>query len=170
MSEFDERQFVARVCAELDASLDRLSPGVRARLQADRQQALERINGTAEGEAGLLAAVRSERPADAALSTDVQDRLDEIRRQALSRLPADKPRHSGWQTWLGNGWPVAAGMVAASFVLVTAVTSFIDPGAEESLLGEQDLLLVASAEDIELYENLDFYLWLAESGFVDLDL
>ena len=59
--------------------------------------------------------------------------------------------------------PVSA--FATACVLVTVATLFFQfPEQPTGELAEADILLFASSDEIELYDNLEFYLWLAENG------
>jgi hypothetical protein len=52
--------------------------------------------------------------------------------------------------------------------MVTVVSLFYVSSRPAGILSlEEEISLIASAEDIELYENLDFYLWLDENGIPD---
>ena len=65
-----------------------------------------------------------------------------------------------------NSFSLPVGMIATACLTVTVVTLFYtssNPGSEFSV--DDELLLIASADELELYENLDFYLWLEETGF-----
>ena len=58
---------------------------------------------------------------------------------------------------------VTAGGLATLAILVVAVSLWISPVHTPSpVKGDDDLDIVASGEQIELYEDLDFFLWLAE--------
>jgi hypothetical protein len=53
--------------------------------------------------------------------------------------------------------------------MVTAISIFyVNSRPTGTLTLEEEIDLVAAAEDIELYENLEFYLWLAENEFLTL--
>ena len=59
-------------------------------------------------------------------------------------------------------------MVATACVLVTVVSLvYVNGNSSGNLSLDDELVLVASADDLELYENLDFYLWLDENGFAN---
>ncbi len=56
-------------------------------------------------------------------------------------------------------------MAATACVMVTVVSFFYVSSRPTGILSlEEEIGLIASADDIELYENLDFYLWLEENG------
>ena len=77
-----------------------------------------------------------------------------------------------WQSlvsrFFAGGFPVTASMVATACVLVTVVSLvYVNGNSSGNLSLDDELVLVASADDLELYENLDFYLWLDENGFAN---
>jgi len=60
-------------------------------------------------------------------------------------------------------------MLATTCVMVTAISIFyVNSRPAGTLTLEEEISLVATAEDIELYENLEFYLWLAENESLTL--
>lgn len=181
MSRRSDEQLVALICAELDRLCAMPDARLQSRLDNARQQALQHgsLSSGAEEQAWAVAA-RTALDQEGELPPEVASRLDAIRSAALSRLasaPTPASTDSGritassrhWQAWLSavrQRWQFPAGMVATGIVLVTAI-SLLEPLPSTDILStEQELALLASAEDIELYENLDFYLWLADRGFV----
>ena len=80
-------------------------------------------------------------------------RLNQSRQAALQQL--EKKRHvKSWQLWVP-----ASGLVAA--VLLTSVFLF---KAEEIAVstGIDEIEIIASNDGMDMYEKLDFYMWLAE--------
>lgn len=163
------------ICQHLDRSTQDLDAEVVARLDALRMQAMERTATDTDSvdEALLVDAVLTgleEQP----LPGSVSSRLDAMRAQAVDRYTAPeakptKPQIQTWlQTWFGEKLALSASMVATACVLVTVVSLvYVREGSEGNLTLNDELTLVASAEDLELYENLDFYLWLDENGFAN---
>jgi len=87
------------------------------------------------------------------LDGETTECLKQVRRQVLERGAAQRPR-----------WVQAAGLaaVAASALLVVSLW-FVGEGgrdAPELLPLMEDLELLSTREDIEFFEDLDFYLWL----------
>lgn len=85
------------------------------------------------------------------LDADTKRALQQARHQALAQL--DKPR------WIWQ--PIAGVAVAASvtMLVVGLVTVQTDNGT--IMHQHEDLSLLSSGDDLELYENLEFYQWLA---------
>ena len=83
-------------------------------------------------------------------------RLNQSRQAALNQLKPASSRLK--QTWLP-----ATGLAAA--VLLTSVFLF---RAEEMITasdqGVDEIEIIAASDDLELYEKLDFYIWLAEDN------
>lgn len=92
-------------------------------------------------------------------------RLETARRQALAA--ADRPRRSWWRTRGSGGvfagdWLLPAGAFASVVATAVALSLMVaDPG--DGVAREvDDLELLTAGEEIELYENLEFYLWLQD--------
>ncbi len=177
MNKLDEAVLVAKICEQLDRSVDQLDQTVLSKLDAARAHAL-----SAKPEAANLESLADELLIDSVLSTleeqaelppSIEQRLNRMRNEALSRL-SDKPTAqsplSGVTDWLqeffGDNLSLSASMIATACLVVTVATLFYSPADQiEDFSLDDELVLVASADDLELYENLDFYLWLEENGF-----
>jgi hypothetical protein len=83
-------------------------------------------------------------------------RLAGLRREALERKRQRRYRIPRWMR------VPAAGLAAAAVALLafTTVVKETSPPLGEQILADVDIL--SSREVMEFYENLDFYLWLAE--------
>ena len=79
-----------------------------------------------------------------------QIRLSAARRRALAGGPA-LPR-----------WPLPAAL-AAALLASLMVWHFTTPGLPEMMAEAEDLELLMSEEDIEFYEDMEFYQWLADA-------
>jgi hypothetical protein len=129
-----------------------------------------------DGEENFLTAVRvSLDDSVSELEPEILFRLEQSRKAALSQLgtAARKPRRpmpeKRWFSFLDFLSPVRlavpAGTLATVCVLAAAVTLFYRmPDRTGSEVADADILLFASSDEIELYDNLDFYLWLADNG------
>ncbi len=88
----------------------------------------------------------------AGLDGETLSRLRQARSQALA---AARPRPAR-----PNRWMPAAAMAG---ITTLAVGIWLQQPSQESpalLAGIEDIELLAAQEDIEFYEDLDFYLWL----------
>ncbi len=86
------------------------------------------------------------------LSSRDQIRLAQARKAALAGKPAGSVRR--W--WLPVG-----GLVTAA-VMGLALTLWMPPaGNNPGVPVMEDLELLAAAEEVDFYDELDFYLWLA---------
>jgi hypothetical protein len=165
----DEERFVLRAAAELDTSLGAITPAQRERLDLARRQSLAFVAAKIEGSP-------DEHPALARALTDSADqipaevrlRLDGIRAQAMVKArAAQKAEYSERPWWrLPRGFAVPAGAFASVCVLVTTLAIY-SPGDVPDVLPvalSEDGVLITSADELELYQNLEFYQWLADNG------
>ena len=114
----------------------------------------------------LMDGIRRRLDADVdALDDATLARLGDARRAALA--VAARPAARGrWKPRLaGHGpgdWMLPAGAFASVVATAVALTLMVgDPGA--GIAGEiDDLEMLTAGEEIELYENLEFYLWLQD--------
>lgn len=180
MNKLEENIFIQEICQRLDASIAHLDPSISARLDSARQTALYgNMQAGIEDEDLLAEKVRRELNDNTAVTEEIEARLDQIRQQAMARLGTADSRTApsmlaNIRNWFDArftafGVSVPASMLATACVLVTVVSIFyvsFPPAGSLSL--EDEISLLASAEDIELYENLEFYLWLAENESLNL--
>ena len=99
------------------------------------------------------------------LDSTTLSRLEQARRLALAA--AVQPRRPWWRTtWLASrpvgNWLVPAGAFASVVATAVALTLMVvEPG--NGLAREvDDLELLTAGEELELYENLEFYQWLQD--------
>ncbi len=166
----DER-FAARVAAMLDNSIESLPPRIETRLDNMRSTALARL---VEHDAFVQSAgmVLSGEKVAGGLPPAVTARLDDIRVQALQRAARQleqKPQATVWGALgrlLNSGIGIPAGAFASVCVLLTTITLFSvrEPVEVMPVAMNEEGLVLASADDLELYENLEFYQWLADNG------
>lgn len=167
MNKVDEEFFVKQVCRLLDASIAHLPLSIDQSLTQTRQAALLQ-------NAHLAQAVSRKLDDNSALSTDIEARLDQIRHSAVARfeqLQEETAQTNGFSlsAWIKTqldsfNFTASAGMLTTACVMVTAIAIFyLDSRPAGTVTLDEEIGLVATAEDIELYENLEFYLWLAEN-------
>jgi len=164
-------RFASRVAAMLDSSIEGLPPHIEARLDSMRSTALARLVGhdAFAQSAGLI--LSGEEVAEG-LPPSVRERLDHIRAQALQRATRQleqksQPAGGGTLTRLLNPrLGIPAGAFASVCVLVTTFALFTvrEPNEVMPVAMNEEGLVLASADDLELYENLEFYQWLADNG------
>ncbi len=98
----------------------------------------------------------------ALLDDDVRQRLHNARRAAIRAATSSTQQTA--KTTSRSSWAVAA---AGSFAVLTLVISVVlyqyrpesDPSSMASI---EDMPILTAPEELELYEELDFYQWLAE--------
>lgn len=171
IDEQDNERFAARVATMLDRSVEGLPPRIEARLDTMRSAALARL---VEHDAFVQSAgmVLSDENAAGGLPPAVAARLDDIRAQALQRAArqlGEKPQSRAWSvlgSLLNPRLGIPAGAFASVCVLVTTITLFSvrEPDVAIPVAMNEEGLVLASADDLELYENLEFYQWLADNG------
>ncbi len=168
-----EEQFIQSVCEVLERSLADVEQQMGSRLDAARMAALQRSSAAdPSADETMLADSLLNSLEDQPQPDFVNKRLDAMRARAIGQLdaaPASTSRNS-WQAWLDRvftgAFPLPASMLATACVLLTVVSLvYVNDGSRSNMSLDDELVLVASADDLELYENLDFYLWLDENGF-----
>lgn len=167
MNRLSDNDLIREICTRLDASCANLPVELEQRLDAMRQRALIQ-QGTAELQPDPSFRLESGHE----LSPAIESRLNAARRRAIAHYQTQQSEsHSGefaqWLDALINPLRFArsASILATACVLVTVVSLFYVASRPESLLPiDEEMGLIASAGDFELYENLEFYLWLAETG------
>jgi hypothetical protein len=114
-----------------------------------------------------------------ALSPNIEARLDQIRQSAVAKFEQLQEKTTGTSRFSLSAWiktqshsfnlSASAGMLTTACVMVTAISIFyVNSRPTGTLTLKEEIGLVATAEDIELYENLEFNLWLAENEFLTL--
>ncbi|MEX2131730.1 MAG: hypothetical protein WD772_09595 [Pseudohongiellaceae bacterium] len=171
MKQADDKELMERIRDALDSSAKNLDGDVLARLYAIRQQATSdtfRNSAAMEADELIQAARRSLDSSTANLDFKIEQQLNQIRRQALSVRSLNQPvgiLQKLLDAVSSSRLVMPAGAFATACVLVIALSvSYLSPDPLDSLEIGEELMLLASADELELYENLDFYLWLAENG------
>lgn len=172
MNALDEATFVEEVCKRLDRSIAHLPPSTLLRLDASRQTAV--MQRAQLGDEGLAAAVSRELDERGAVPPEIEARLNQIRQSAVAKYEKQQAQQPSIATWIkaqfdAFNFAAPAGMLATACLLVTAISLFyVNARPTGTLSLEEEIGLVATAEDIELYENLEFYMWLAENESLTL--
>jgi len=177
MNKLDEALLVQEICRRLDLSIAELPAPIGQQLNSGREAAIAQL---AAGHEDVLAQrVSRELEEHIPMPPEIDARLDQIRQNAVARFDqqqrataATKPNPLAvWFKSLRDAFSftTATGMLATACVLITAVSLFfVNSRPAGTLTLEEEIGLVATAEDIELYENLEFYLWLAENESLTL--
>ncbi len=90
----------------------------------------------------------------AAIDADTLSRIRQIRTQAIAKAEI---RTSSWSG-------VMTGALATACVMVVAVMILLRSPMPTEAVPLDDLDLISSSESLELYEDLEFYEWLAEDN------
>lgn len=180
MNKLNEQILVQEVCRHLDASIAHLPLAIEQNLGESRQTALlQSAHLVPQDAEGLADTVNIEFDDRSALSPDIEARLDQIRHNAVAKFEllqekTIEPGRFSLGMWVKTqfdsfNFSASAGMLATACVLVTAISVFyVDSRPTGTLTLEGEIGLVATADEIELYENLEFYLWLAENESLTL--
>jgi len=123
-------------------------------------------NTSRDDDAGLVERIRRRLDQDVnGLDSATLSRLEQARRLALAAVA--QPRRRWWRmTWVASrparDWLVPAGAFASVVATVVAVTLMVmEPGSGLAREAD-DLELLTAGEELELYENLEFYQWLQD--------
>ncbi|MGD8592851.1 MAG: hypothetical protein PVF82_08470 [Gammaproteobacteria bacterium] len=93
----------------------------------------------------------------ALLDDDVRQRLQQARRNAMHAATRYPSRFAMRPSW------VAAGSFAVLALVTSVVFYQYRPVSESSPMASiEDMPILTAPEELELYEELDFYQWLAE--------
>lgn len=102
------------------------------------------------------------------------DNIDEITlaklHRARSRAIDQLARNSGLRTW--SDWLVPAGAVTATLAIAVMVFNFAilfpsldaESRGREMLSAMDDIHILGAQEDLELFEELEFYAWLVDEN------
>ena len=173
MTKNDDEQLLLAIRESLDAGVARLPPATTARLDAIRQRA---ITGIAHASAAtgpdqaLVEEIRAQLGRGlAALDPAVRERLDGMRSRAVGRVAGGRnpgrlqDRLAALAERFRIRLSIPATSLATACLLVAVVTLALRSPGEAIPTHDAEVLLFASQDEIELYENLEFYLWLAEN-------
>ena len=93
------------------------------------------------------------------LDASTLERLATIRRQAVESATKQQASSIGLPSWL---LPVGGLATAAAAVLVTMTLWTIQPDKQDAPVAVlEDINLLTAPEEIEFYQDLEFYEWLA---------
>ena len=98
------------------------------------------------------------------INLKVSMRLQQARREALSAIVANsEPKTAAvasisFPSWLS---PASVSLFAAGMLVIFAVNWLTPLGVSKPELHQyEDVQILSSANDLEMYKNLDFYIWL----------
>ncbi len=96
------------------------------------------------------------------LDANTLSKIRQIRAQAIemAREKADS-RH---KNWLLNKQGIFVGGLATACVMVFAVMVLLKSPTPMQAVPVDDIELISSSDDLELFEDLEFYEWLEEDG------
>ncbi len=179
MTTRDQDDWVGTVRDLLERDTGRLDGDISKRLDKMRRLALagerisEPVNDTEEIFVAAARVALDDSVAD--LDPTLLRRLEQARATALSK-PREEPgrnrivainrfRKRLLHAVRPGQLALPAGVLATAFMAIAAVSLYY--GIEDRSgagVTESEVLLFASSDEIELYDNLEFYLWLADNG------
>ncbi len=178
MNKLSEDKFISEICIRLDHSIAALDSDVEAQLDAARATALsldttKAMPHQAIDDGLLLDGVVNTLEDYDDVSPEIENRLNQIRHRAIAQLSEQSTSPGSFvlfTQWLEqirdsfySSFNYPAGMMATACLTITVASLFyMNTGQDAIVPVDEETLLIASAEDFELYENLDFYLWLEE--------
>lgn len=162
-SEALDSDFIVYVRSLLDTSLAQIPHSTQSQLSSAKLAAIE----SAQQSRATVNSVKQLGERD--LPLEIQHSLDGIRLRALGRAARRSRSDALASRWTQPWMSVRSGGVAAFASVCILVTGVLLVGARESvdvvpLAVMEEAWVLASEEELELYENLEFYQWLAENG------
>ena len=94
----------------------------------------------------------------------LDESAEHLPQETASRLRAARYEalHHSHKQALSWGWPAWGGLATTCLVILSLSLWWNGPTNEILIPAVEDLDLLASTEPLDLYEELDFYDWLAE--------
>jgi hypothetical protein len=173
VNKLDDEQFLTEIRKRLDQSVEEIHSSVALRLNKSREEALNtpQLKESIDNDP-LVDSVVNTLDDNSELSPIIEHRLNQIRQNAIARIDSKESVltriQDAIQEKFASSFGMPASMYATACLMITVASLFyVSSRPAGSLSLEEELTLIASADDIELYENLDFYLWLAENGLPD---
>jgi len=119
-------------------------------------------NNSRDKDAQLIEGIRNRLDEQVAgLDSATCSRLAQARRLALAAAAQPRPR---WRkmTRTAGDWLVPAGAFASVLATAVALTLMVAEPGDGSAGEMDDVELLTAGEELELYENLEFYQWLQD--------
>ncbi len=96
------------------------------------------------------------------LDANTLSKIRQIRAQAIEM--AREKANSRHKNWLLNKQGIFVGGLATACVMVFAVMVLLKSPTPMQAVPVDDIELISSSDDLELFEDLEFYEWLEEDG------
>jgi len=176
MNKLNQKKMISNITSILDQSVEELDDNLQLRLDRIRSQSLQQRQIDNEFDESLdpliMATKVSLDDSTQELNPKINNRLDKIRKAALTQSRTQQQTKLQLGSTVLNKlkdlfdtgrFAIPLSAFATACVLVTVVSLFYLGPSSTSLI-EEDVILFASNVDLELYEDLEFFEWLAESG------
>lgn len=167
MNSKPDKDFSEAIVAKLNASSAKLPPEVAQRLDQSRHEALLKAS-VPETDGKFVNSIQQQLKRNESLPADLDRKLNQIRRAAVAK---QANKNQSWfdkmqvlcAPFLANLSRTSALAGTACLTLTVAAIMYNGASPRGNLPLDPEIGLIASADELELYENLDFYLWLAEN-------
>ncbi|MFT4886018.1 MAG: hypothetical protein ACJAY7_000728 [Pseudohongiellaceae bacterium] len=156
------------IVSRLEQTIEELDPAITAQLDQARLSAIE-SGHAAQTQNDFVAHIELQLEKSEALPTEIERKLNQIRRDAIaqnargSNSLKDKIQ-TLYQFIFATNYHLTTGMAATACVTIAVAVLFYNSSTPTDTPPlDSNIGLIASADELELYENLDFYVWLAEN-------
>lgn len=164
MNSKPNREFTDAIVVKLNQSSAELPFEIREKLDQARHDALLKVPKSNDN---LVSNIQQQLKQTEALPADLERKLNQMRRAAVAQQANSKSWLNRIQEFCSSLLPdlSATSAIAASACLTVTIAAlfYSDFSPRDDLPLDPEIGLIASADELELYENLDFYLWLAEN-------
>ncbi len=100
------------------------------------------------------------------LDSDVLTRLKESRQKALASITATPVKKDKTEIFFPAWLPAASTATAFASAAVIATSLWMQPELSQQSIESplNDIALLSASDDLEFYENIDFYIWLDDEN------
>jgi hypothetical protein len=172
MKNLNDIEFTEAVTQRLDGYAESIDDDILTKLNAARASALLMRQQELEAQHRQLSKIREKLIESEVLPAAIESKLHKIRVQAVAKAATRRhPLHSfvsGVTSRLfGSGFGISHGLVTACLTIAVVGLFYSVRVGDGVNNNTEDMVIIASSEELELYENLDFYLWLADNEFLN---
>ncbi|MFT6093114.1 MAG: hypothetical protein ACJA2Q_001007 [Pseudohongiellaceae bacterium] len=156
------------IVRRLDQTIEELDPATTAQLDQARLSAIE-SGHAAQTENDFVAHIQLQLEKSEALPAEIERNLNQIRHNAIAQNAQSSSSlkdkiQTLYQLIFGTNYRLTAGMAATACLTLAVAALFYSSSTPTGTLPiDPNIGLIASADEFELYENLDFYVWLDEN-------
>ncbi len=172
MKKLNDFELVEVVTRRLDEYAESIDDDILVKLNAARASALLPKQQELEAQHKQLTKIREELIESEKLPASIESKLNGIRAQAIATAATRrKPLlsfASGFTRRLFDaGFRVSHGLITVCLTLAVVTLFYGSRDTNSGNNNTEEIVIIASGEELELYENLDFYLWLADNELLN---